>query len=259
MVIDITIIMLFHFLYLYLFTKGIRYYHEKEVDFLMPHRNYDRITPYDERLKSGNILFIGTGILCLLLVYGLYFLFPSWFSVVENINSGELSLYYEYFIQVGLLEELIKYIVFILTFMLFITHKGRIFTTPSINYSVDAVFKYFAAIGVALSFATVENISYLISDMTDLESLFVRGTLPTIAHIICGSFMGLFFISGGNEQYSRSKRWGYHILALLVPVLIHGFYNILIYRIESNIEVYMFLLILLIGNIPLLKKNKIIK
>ena len=148
-------------------------------------------------------------------------------------------IFLENFLVVALAEELGKYAVL------------RLFTwkSPYFNYTFDAVVY---AVIVSLGFATVENIMYVFEDGS-FQIALMRGVLSVPGHAIDAVFMGYFYglaklaASRGNLPGSKTNL----ALALIVPVLTHGFYDFclsmesgffiaLFYAFEIGVTVYAF-------------------
>ena len=143
--------------------------------------------------------------------------------ILEMIGSYILSaigltegstLYYliENFLIIAVAEEASK------RYML---RKGS-WNDPAFNYVFDGVVY---AVFVSLGFAGLENVGYIAG--FGMEVAVIRGLAAIPLHAICGVFMGHFY--GLHKAYSK---YGYakeaaanKKLSLLVPVLIHGFYD----------------------------------
>ena len=116
------------------------------------------------------------------------------------------------FIVTALVEEGGKYFVL----------KKTTWKHPAFNYTFDAVVY---AVCASLGFATLENILYLAD--ASVGTAFARGILSVPGHFIDAVFMGYYYGSAkiastdGNEQASKQFRRR----ALIVPVLLHGFYD----------------------------------
>ena len=116
------------------------------------------------------------------------------------------------FIVTALVEEGGKYFVL----------KKTTWKHPAFNYTFDAVVY---AVCASLGFATLENILYLAD--ASVGTAFARGILSVPGHFIDAVFMGYYYGSAkiastdGNEQTSKQFRRR----ALIVPVLLHGFYD----------------------------------
>jgi RsiW-degrading membrane proteinase PrsW (M82 family) len=126
--------------------------------------------------------------------------------------TGTALILAENFLVVGLAEELCK------RFML---HLGS-WKDPAFNYLFDGVVY---GVFVALGFAGLENIGYIMG--FGLEVAPIRGLAAIPLHAICGMFMGHFY--GLEKAYTRygypSKARSSAFMSLLIPVLIHGFYD----------------------------------
>lgn len=77
--------------------------------------------------------------------------------------------------------------------------------------------------GVALSlgFATVENILYLLS--YGVETALMRALLPVSSHALFGVVMGFYLGKAKFSQLKTERTW--LLLALLIPMILHVFYN----------------------------------
>lgn len=81
------------------------------------------------------------------------------------------------------------------------------------NYTFDAVVY---AVTVSLGFATLENILYVL--VGGIGTALLRAVMSVPGHAIFGVFMGYYY---GISKMKHRKKIG----VLLVPVLLHGFYD----------------------------------
>lgn len=91
---------------------------------------------------------------------------------------------------------------------------------------------------IALSFAGLENIMYAFSESTVSNSIslaLMRDFTTIPLHVICGIVIG-FFASLGNFSKNTNKKYLNFSLAVLVPSIIHGTFNLLM-TILGNINV----------------------
>ena len=116
-----------------------------------------------------------------------------------------------YFCIVAIVEEGVKYMFLRTTW-----------THPSFNYRFDAVVY---GVAVALGFAAAENLLYVFYLGVGITPLRAITAIPL--HCICGVFMGHYYgMAAACERYGLyAKKQQYHVLSLLVPVLIHGWYD----------------------------------
>ncbi|MFB9277255.1 glutamic-type intramembrane protease PrsW [Cohnella cellulosilytica] len=82
------------------------------------------------------------------------------------------------------------------------------------------------AVAVSLGFATLENVLYAFLQPATFGTLFMRALLPVSGHALFGVLMGY---SLGKAKFSVGKRVKVHLwLALLIPVVWHGFYDFML-------------------------------
>lgn len=119
---------------------------------------------------------------------------------------------YTAFAVAALCEEFFKYVLLRLG-----SWKNRNF-----DYRFDGIVY---GVSVAVGFALLENVLYVMDG--GLGTALIRGVLAVPIHAFCGVFMGIFYgaakkysIQGFSGQALRSK-----ILALIIPMLIHGIYD----------------------------------
>ena len=139
-----------------------------------------------------------------------YFSDEAVLSVLSEKSYAYLVI--ENFLLVALVEESSKYIILRMTWR-----------DPNFNYTFDAVVY---AVAVSLGFATLENILYVVSEGTIGVAL-MRGILSVPGHATDAVFMGWFYgnakrceCRGDTVGCSANKR-----RALIVPTLVHGFYD----------------------------------
>ncbi len=117
-----------------------------------------------------------------------------------------------YFVVVALSEEGAKY------FLL----RRNTWNSPEFNCQYDGVVY---AVFVSLGFALWENISYVLQ--YGFSTAFVRAVTAIPGHACFGVFMGVFY--GLARREANWKQDGlsrlYRILAVLLPVLLHGAYD----------------------------------
>lgn len=160
-----------------------------------------------------------------LFLFGALMCFPA--GIIESFGDSIIqvflrqgSLFYHFvdaFLIVALAEEGVKY--FIL--------KKLTWNHPAFDYHFDGV--VYAATA-SLGFAALENILYVFGAGTLSDGLSLaasRGLLSIPGHCIFGIFMGIYYSQakhadrvGDPERFRQAKR-----NSMLVPVLLHGFYD----------------------------------
>lgn len=139
------------------------------------------------------------------------------FSILEyygNVATLEYA-WIENTIGVALIEELSKWLVI----MIFV------WKNPNFDYRYDGIVY---AVTASLGFAALENILYVISFGTGVSV--GRAIFAIPGHTTFGVFMG-FFISRAKTAWiddKTGKKKFYKMLALIVPMIIHGLYDFLL-------------------------------
>ncbi|HWO75842.1 MAG TPA: glutamic-type intramembrane protease PrsW [Bacillus sp. (in: firmicutes)] len=143
-------------------------------------------------------------------LFGALLVFPIMFVqyvfMTEEVIVSNLA---NAFISSALLEEFFKW------FMLFQT----IYLHSEFDEPYDGIVY---GTSISLGFATVENILYLIGN--GVEYALGRALLPVSSHALFGVLMGYYFGKGKFSQDNSKKRL-FISYALIVPLLLHGFYD----------------------------------
>lgn len=155
-------------------------------------------------------------------IFGAILVFPIMFIqyviTVEGIfPSGVLKAFF----TAGFLEEFFKWFI-----LYYIAYKHVEF-----DELYDGIV-YGAA--VSLGFASAENILYLLAHGVDMA--FGRALLPVSSHALFGIIMG-YYLGKGKFSTSIRVKNQFLFLSLLIPFLLHGLYDYIIYSIEKWIIV----------------------
>ncbi|MGL5330636.1 MAG: PrsW family intramembrane metalloprotease [Peptostreptococcaceae bacterium] len=134
---------------------------------------------------------------------------------INITNSLDLALYTS-FIVAGLTEESLKAIILIPNLL-----KEKYFT-EKLDGIIYSVF-------LSLGFATVENLIYILyeSDALVLQVSLSRAVIAIPAHIMFAITMGYYISKYKFEKYKFKKR-EYLIMAVLVPILLHGIFDFIL-------------------------------
>lgn len=165
-------------------------------------------------------LFMGGGfaiVLTLVLTSGLTAFIP--FIGEDNSLLSLPELFVSIFIGVGLVEEFSKWLFAYL----------MVFDDKEFDESFDAVVY---CCFVALGFACFENILYVLGNNNIAVGLY-RAVTAVPAHLCNGIFMGYFF---GLAKQKKEKKAFYLFLSVLVPTIIHGTYDFIIF---ANIDSFL--------------------
>lgn len=156
-----------------------------------------------------------------------------WEWIGESILSifvryeSVVSIFIENFFLIAVAEETCKFLC-----MFAITWKNK-----SFNYSFDGVIY---AVATSLGFAGLENLLYVFTNALGMGVLngFIMGIgvgvsrafLAVPLHTAVAIFMGYFYGRAKESvfQHKIGKCWLFIGLALVVPMLIHGFYDFLL-------------------------------
>lgn len=152
-----------------------------------------------------------------------------------NPSEGEtlVELFFGVFIGIALVEEFSKWI-----FVKLITWKNKAFT-----HMYDAVVY---AVFVSLGFATLENILYVAQG--GFSTAIMRAVLAVPLHTFCGVFMGYYYGLAKQSEINNNKKLVTRnlFLSLLVPILIHGFYDYCLFTEEPIFIISFFIFVILI-------------
>ena len=142
-------------------------------------------------------------------IYGAILTFPILF--IQHVFQEEQifsSSFIHQAIVTSALEEFFKWLVLIVAI-----YKHVEFDDPYDGILYGA--------SVALGFATVENILYLLN--FGMEEAFIRAILPVSSHALFGVLMGYYI---GRAKFTTITKSRYEIVyALIAPLTLHTIYN----------------------------------
>lgn len=159
------------------------------------------------------------------------------------------SLFVEYFFIVALAEEGLKYL-----FMYQLTWRDKEF-----NYRFDGIVY---AVAVSVGFAFFENFLYVFTNMDFAMSVAIQRALTAIPlHTICAIFMGHFY---GEARYAYSRYRNKDcivklILAFVIPLLIHGFYDFCLSTENGVMIIIYFIYVIIIDVLAFIKVRRYAK
>ena len=95
-------------------------------------------------------------------------------------------------------------------------------TPGNLNYRFDAVVY---SVAVSLGFAAFENVMYILNFGLGVAPIRAITAIPM--HCITGIFMGHYYGQAKFQEYYHSWNgmYAYNVLAYVIPVLLHGFYD----------------------------------
>lgn len=134
------------------------------------------------------------------------------------------------FLCAALVEEIVKYLAM----------RLGSWKYPGFNYRFDGIV-YGVSAGVG--FAIYENIMYVAS--YGFATAVVRAFTAVPLHAFCGVFMGVFYAYSKKASILGQSTIGYTLLALIVPMIIHGIYDTCAFMGDKGTVPFMIFVVLL--------------
>ena len=187
------------------------------------------------------------GLIMRLVLYGVFSCIAAGF--LEQLESQFLPQYpqgsVEYalvtsFCMAAFVEEIVK----------FLAMRIGSWRYPGFNYRFDGIVY---GVSAAVGFAIYENIMYVAS--YGFQTAIVRAFTAIPLHAFCGVFMGVLYSYSKKASVlgQSGKSVLYTILALIVPMLIHGTYDTFAFLGErGTIPLLVFVVILYIAALSLI-------
>ncbi|MGB3453225.1 MAG: PrsW family glutamic-type intramembrane protease [Moheibacter sp.] len=142
--------------------------------------------------------------------------------------GGSLKNFLNAFVIAGIVEEGVKYIAVYL-----FLRRNRFF-----DQCYDGI--VYAAF-ISLGFASVENLLYIWR--LGFETAIVRAFMSIPAHMLFAVFMGYYFALGFRSD--QKKRTKHFLLALIIPVFLHGLYDFFLFDLEQSPVIYFVMITIL--------------
>ena len=135
--------------------------------------------------------------------------YPEIYLFNESFSAGYLLTFILVFLEIGLLEEAIKWF--------FIRIIG--YDSPEFDQIYDIVVY---CVFVALGFAFFENLFYVLQGGIRVGIL--RGLISVPAHAAYGVFMG-YFLGKAKVNKDKKMHFIYLFLSIFVPAILHTIYD----------------------------------
>lgn len=149
-------------------------------------------------------------------------------TIIPRVEAGSFfAAFYKAFIEAALPEETVK-----LCMLFIIASRCKYFD----EYFDGIVY----AVCIGMGFAGFENIIYLFGSDNWLVVGISRALLSVPAHYFFAVIMGAFFALG---RFDKQKRTTYYMLALIVPVVVHGLYDFFCFSTAINTSLSLVILI----------------
>ncbi|MGE5631432.1 MAG: PrsW family glutamic-type intramembrane protease [Caulobacteraceae bacterium] len=135
------------------------------------------------------------------------------FNIFGMTGSSLLAAGYTAFVVAGLVEESFKLLLFFLL----------IWRDKEFNEMYDGIVY---CVFIALGFATVENLAYVLTS-GGLSTALLRSLTAVPAHALFGVAMGYYLgiAKFAKPQYKRRYLW----MGFFVPVILHGIYDFILF------------------------------
>lgn len=147
---------------------------------------------------------------CLIVLPVLFFEFRL--NIFDYADRSVLAAGYSAFVVAGLVEESFKYLAF----------STLIYKNREFNEMYDGIVY---CVFISLGFATVENIAYVMT--SGFNTALVRALTAVPAHALFGVVMGYYF--GISKFVKKSRKNKYIFYAWIVPLLLHGTYDFILF------------------------------
>ena len=160
-------------------------------------------------------------------------------SIMESLIDGAMPAWPEgslpyalsmAFVSAAFCEELCKY-----AFLRFGSWNN-----PEFGYRFDGIVY---GVAVAVGFAVLENILYV--TQYGFYTGLVRAVMAVPLHAFCGVFMGIFFGAAKQAQVQGRGTMKFKLLALIVPMIIHGIYDTLAFLGNSTASIVLLAFVVL--------------
>ncbi|KRQ87028.1 Protease PrsW [Caloramator mitchellensis] len=181
-------------------------------------------------------------ILLTLFLFGFLSTVPVYF-VERFLSYFGKGPFYTAFIVAGLTEELFKFIIiYSITFKL-----------VEYNEKLDGiVYSVFTSLG----FASAENILYILNQKNFIATGIMRGLFAVPGHMLFAITMGYYL---SLARFADDKRPFFLINALLMPILLHGIYDFILFSRIYGYFVIFILFIIYLWRINLNRLNRYVK
>lgn len=183
-----------------------------------------------------------------LMIFGAISCIPASFmesmidSAMPAYPQGSLSYALSMaFVSAAFCEELCKYA---------LLHFGS-WRNPEFGYRFDGIVY---GVAVAVGFAVLENVLYV--TQYGFYTGIVRAVMAVPLHAFCGVFMGIFYGAAKQAQVRGKGRMKFTILALFVPMMIHGIYDTLAFlgTTEASVVLLAFVVLMYIVSIRVVRQ-----
>lgn len=169
-------------------------------------------------LWKGVVYGVASALLVIFIMYGM----PDVADVFPDFQGTIIGAVLDAFLSAAIPEEGAKLL------MLWLLLRKN----PYFDEHLDGIV-YATCVG--LGFAGLENILYIVNNMDDMAYIAVmRGLFSVPGHFFFAVSMGYFVSLAHFSSRSESERTQYYVLAFIVPVILHGIFDSLLFDTDSN-------------------------
>ncbi len=182
------------------------------------------------------------GMILKVFFYGAFSTIPAilletiFFEGTKQLNLSPLIIFcLNIFLGVALIEEALKFLVI----------KTKVLNDPEFDEPIDSMIYMIIA---ALGFAAAENLLILFPLQNPFlgeifEISFLRFLGATFLHALCSAIVGYFI---GLSFFEKEKRSKLVFIGLSLAIMLHGFYNFSIIKIEKGLNLLISFTLLII-------------
>lgn len=187
-------------------------------------------TPFKSVKLKSSLIYFSVGLLSVLFVFIIHWIFPHWSDVLHKDVLGwpsNIGMFLLCFVQIALLEELCKFGSFQLTQW---ARNGK-------TQKDHPVGTMFYCMMTSTGFAVIENFKYGLNYGD--EALFIRAFTAIVLHMLVGLFAGYWFgrtkldihintksiLNVLLKRYTWTKRVIYYFFGIIAAIIVHGTYN----------------------------------
>ncbi|MFI3231474.1 MAG: PrsW family intramembrane metalloprotease [bacterium] len=173
------------------------------------------------------------------------------FELAPISNNYFYKAFYISFVVASFTEETFKYIIFAL--LIYYNKKNRGYFNEPFDGLVYSAF-------ISLGFALVENILYVLSPtLGGISTGILRSIFSIPAHFIFAIYMGYYFSNNKFNKFNKSNNKINNIsllYAYIVPILVHGVYDLLLFSNLYYIQVLflLYFIYILLSSIRIIKQ-----
>ena len=154
--------------------------------------------------------------------------------IIPSSETNLLLIGIQAFLVIAASEELAKFACLKL---------GLLFEKSYDNFYDSIIF----ATAVSLGFAGIENVLYVLSSgqfSVGIGTGLMRAFLAVPGHAIFAIYMGFFLDKAMEAKMKRKGRAGYYMLAIILPILLHGTYDFFCFSLTVvNTPIYLLMFV----------------